>query len=130
MNHDALSGVIQWLRLFQECVRRRDYETAATLFHSKVVAFGTICQEVTNLDELIEKQWKQRWPINLNFTFQLEQLSIIQCACPNWVIAVKWQTDPILTGGEKRNGRCTLLLRSFEAEKKMLCLHSHFSIDP
>lgn len=116
--------VERWLFEFQRCIRSKNYTKARTLFHSRVIAFGTSVNRADSLDRLEERQWRKRWPDNGRFEYLVKSASVIPGA-GMFVVAVEWCVPSPVIGANGRNGRATLVLLDFDG--KLLCAHSHHS---
>ena len=116
----------RWLLAFQKCVRKRDYEKSRELFHSNVIGFGTESKRDNNIVDLDANDWKKAWGNMLAFEFVIKDAGVIP-APGMFVIAIDWLSRSPIYGGSNTNGRATIVLVNFDG--KLLCVHSHFSIN-
>ena len=125
---EAHQSVCHWLDAFQAAVRSEEYHKGRALFDESVISFGTIRARANSLDDLIENQWKLRWPQNVDFTFIHSSGLFIPDESGGGTVLILWSTKADGEAEGKRHGRATLLLRQFG--DKILCVHSHFSLVP
>lgn len=113
----------KWMKLFQECIRNRDVETASTLFHESVIGFDSWSSVALNLQGL-QEQWTDQWGNQIQFEFDLKNARIIPAA-PIWIVVTYWKARGLLVGSKEREGKATYCLALFESGIK--CVHSHVS---
>jgi hypothetical protein len=124
--------VIDWLKSFESCVNKVDYEGGKTLFENNCCCFGSVSEMMIGIDELVENQWTKVWPNILDFKFQFDRLhmamdnneAIAMCMLP-------WTSLGFNESGQKfiRPGRVTIFLRR-STEGCLLAYHTHYSITP
>jgi len=125
---EAHQHIRRWLDEFQAAVRSEKYHKGRALFDESVISFGTLRARADSLDDLIENQWKLRWPKNVDFTFIHSSALFIPDGSGGGTVLVLWSTKADGGAEGNRQGRATLLLRQFG--DKILCVHSHFSLVP
>ncbi len=121
---------LSWLQSFQDSVNAKDYGRGQILFSEGVIAFGTIAEVVHGLSDLVESQWKQRWPTSVDFSFDFNKAKLLFLGS-SAVICSTWKGENI--DGSKRSGRATLVLLARNRKDgglEMKCSHSHFSLKP
>jgi len=121
---------LNWLQTFAACVRDVDYRSARPLFHSDVIAFGTHRDVISNLEQWVADQWDNVWPKTSDFTFDLEQTSILiandssmATVIAPWTSTGYHQDDTTF----ERPGRATMTFH--KQAGKWLCVHSHMSLN-
>jgi len=124
----AHQHICHWLDEFQAAVRSEKYHKGRALFNESVISFGTIRARADSLDDLMENQWKLRWPQNVDFTFIHSSALFIPDELGGGAVLIQWSTKADGEAEGNRHGRATLLLRKFD--DKILCVHSHFSLMP
>ena len=95
-----------WLLAFQQAVASGDIDAGRRLFAEDVEAYGTRTSVMSGLDMLVDQQWRPVWAWTRDFHFthtdyqqRLESIS---------VVAARWES--VALGGQRREGRCTLVL--------------------
>ena len=124
----------EWLLEMQRCVRARDFDCGRALFADDVFSFGTRAPVAGSAAELEREQWREVWTRTAGFTFEVERARAIvegRLSC----IALPWRSLGL--PGEvafERRGRATLVLAvrddGDDREGDLVCVHSHFSIEP
>ena len=111
----------RWLELFEACVRNKDYDTAKTIFHEKVIGSG---KEGTSIgvDNLFENDFKKSWDEYHNFALDQDSAHIIPCD-RTFIVLCPYVSKSRLLMGKDRKGAISATLRFFET--KLLCLHIH-----
>ncbi len=125
------NDISQWLRLFQTCIRQKDYATARTLFHSDARTFGANGTANLGLDNIHRLEWLDVWTNQVNFTFAHKTISVLEFGAAA-VVTILWHSRGKIHGSPEREGRATFVLHLFNdgKEKQLLCLHSHNSQKP
>ena len=120
----------RWLDTFAEYVREVDYDSARSLFHPDVLAFGTHNNVISGLDQWVATQWDNVWPKTTDFRFDLERTSFLVSSDGAMVtIIAPWTSTGYYRDGKPftRPGRATMLLS--RNDDGWLCLHSHMSLN-
>jgi len=60
---DPLEPLRAWLNEWQECVRAGHFAGGRALCAPELLAFGTRADVVEGADNVMERQWKQVWPL-------------------------------------------------------------------
>lgn len=119
----------KWLSRFETCIRRRMYEPAKAMCHERLVWFGIESNITFGWKQTEEKEWKETWPKQLAFTFDLGKAQIIVhqgiifCLLP-------WKCRGLIHGSAEKSGRASIVLGVFDEDHKLLCMHVHLSINP
>ena len=113
----------RWLDIFENAVREEKYEDAALLFHSATTGFWFGNRAINGL-ELVEQFKKTGWGDLHQFALDSANATIIPCE-RTFVLTVPWSSKSRILMGRDKKGEATFVLRFFE--KKLLCLHVHFS---
>jgi ketosteroid isomerase-like protein len=125
---DLASEVLAWLERFAAAVRAVDLAAGRALFAPEVVAFGTIGVMLVGREELVERQWRQIWPVTSGFRYALDRLHCGFSGELAWV-AVPWASQGSRDGVPfERRGRASFVLR--HERDGWLAIHSHHSLDP
>ncbi len=121
------SKVLQWLRDWEVLINGQDFAKARPLFAKDVVSFGTFSEILTGLADLEARQWRVIWPTIAGFTF--DDPKIVTSGDTTIVISL-WHSKGKTKDGSwyDRRGRCTLVLR--QDGEKLVCIHSHLSMEP
>jgi len=121
------SKVLQWLRDWEVLINGQDFAKARTLFAEDVVSFGTFSEILTGLADLEARQWRVIWPTIAGFTFDDPKIVI---SGDTAIVISLWHSQGKTKDGGwyDRRGRCTLVLR--QDGEKLLCIHSHLSMEP
>jgi ketosteroid isomerase-like protein len=124
-----LSGLADWFRALERCVRAVDYDGARPIFAEEVASFGTRAEIVTGLDNLQARQWSGVWPYIEDFTFLLDQIHGAVSGDIAWA-AVPWTSTGFDERGAPfpRPGRATTAFA--RRDGRWLATHTHFSLDP
>jgi ketosteroid isomerase-like protein len=128
-NH-PLSGVARrWLEDLQSCIRAVDFPRARPLFADEAVSFGTYATILHGLDDIVQNQWSNVWPVIKDFTFRLDEMSVWgddEGIC----VVLPWGSQGKRPDGTpySRPGRATLLLVPLDG--RWQAAHSHFSLAP
>jgi ketosteroid isomerase-like protein len=129
---NGLESVTAWLAQWQELIRAKDFEAAQELFDKKVIGFGTVADEVSGVDELVERQWRATWPFIQDFTFDLGN-GRIDVATDGLLayIATPWRSKGIRSNGEvfDRGGRATIVLTRADSGAEWKAVHTHVSLN-
>ncbi len=112
----------RWLELFETCVRNKDYETAKTLFHDKVITAGKSGVHLGY--DGSEKEFRSSWDEFHQFAIDQDAAHIIPCE-RTFVVVCPFVSKSRLLMGKDRKGVISVTLRFFET--KLLCLHLHTS---
>lgn len=122
--------VIKWLDSWQDLINSVQYEQARSLFSDDVIAFGTVAGVMEGLSDLESRQWRHVWHRIKDFCFEKstavifsEPNSAMATVCCLWHSLGKTQSS-----WYERRGRVTLVLA--RKSGSILCLHSHFSMEP
>lgn len=117
-----------WLRAWEKLINTGDYESARQLFAPDVIAFGSLAQTMTGLDELEQEQWRKIWSTIRGFAFDPPVL--LSAGDETATLALRWNSEGMTEDGGwyERHGRCTLVLE--RRGSGLVCTHSHFSMDP
>lgn len=122
---DPLSLCRLWLNDYEKCCRNRNYEGARKLFHEKVILIGTHSDSCTSIDEAINQEWQWEWPKQIAFTFDIGSAKIVP-GQGFYVLALPWESRPVIIGPPTNYGRATIVLAQFE-DGTLKCLHMHTS---
>lgn len=121
---DPIAIAKEWLTKFEHYIRQRDMCGARSLFHDKVDAFGLEADRVESLQDLQEREWKERWPFWRNFTFDMDKTRIVPA---NGLILVisQWIANSEIDQSRSHSGRASIVLLCFRT--KVGCVHIHMS---
>lgn len=127
---DVRDALIEWLRQFESCVRRVDYQSAKLLFDEHVSAFGTHQAVIRGLDQLAREQWSQIWPNTSDLTYRTDELTYDAAGDVAWV-ACPWDSTGRHADGSTypRPGRVSVGLRR-GADGRWRATHTHHSLHP
>lgn len=125
-----MQDALRWLETWERLINETNYQSARELFAKDVIGFGTLTGDVAGLDELEYRQWRKMWPTIRNFRFCDPIVVLPQRYSPLSIIICRWSSEGkiALGGWYDRQGRATLVLE--EKEGRLLCTHSHFSMQP
>lgn len=122
---------LDWLKTWENLINATDYENARRLFSPNVVGFGTVAGTTRGIDQLEKLQWRKVWPTIRNFKFDAPLINMFNHENPNLaLIAATWHSDGRSNkdGWYERRGRVTLILEN--SGQTLLCIHTHFSMEP
>jgi ketosteroid isomerase-like protein len=124
---DQSSQILEWLRNFEKCVRKKNFEDAKQLYTATPVLFGTRVQVSTDIEEYYQFQWLKIW--NTSENFAISEVIHIGSGADYSFAAVLWtNTTQIHDKQIERSGRATFV---FEIEDGVYrAAHSHFSESP
>jgi ketosteroid isomerase-like protein len=127
---DVRDALVQWLREFESCVRRVDYEAAKPLFDEQVSAFGTHRPVIRGLDQLAQEQWAKIWPNTSDITYRTDELTYDAAGDVAWA-ACPWDSKGRAQDGStfSRPGRVTIGLRR-GVDGRWRATHTHHSLHP
>ena len=127
---DVREALVEWLRRFEDCVRRVDYESAKPLFDEQVSAFGTHRPVIRGLDQLAREQWAKIWPNTSDITYRTDELTYDAAGDVAWA-ACPWDSRGRAKDGStfSRPGRVTVGLRR-GADGRWRATHTHHSLHP
>jgi ketosteroid isomerase-like protein len=127
---DSRQAILRWLEVFSGYVRAVDYASAAPMFHSDVVAFGTHRNVIPGLEPWIRTQWDKVWPKTCDFRFDLAGTHILLSADGGMATAIApWNSTGYAPDGTEfdRPGRATMVLT--REASGWVCVHSHMSLN-
>ena len=121
--------VRQWLEMFAEAVRTRDYARGRDLFAPEAVGFGTVAERAVGLDRLVSEKWRRVWGATNGFAFDLDAL-LVGGDDPVYWAAAPWSSVGRTADGvdAERRGRATIVL--VRRGEQLLAVHTHFSFVP
>jgi hypothetical protein len=126
---EARAMLLETVRLFFEryesCVRGRKYELMQKLWHPNATCFGLCCNVASGRVQIENLEWRELWPSQLAFTFDMQSACIIPNGADT-VVAILWSANGLLHGSPRQHGRATMMLAAVEKDQT-ICLHSHFS---
>ncbi len=127
------SELIDWLKTFEDCVRKVDYERAKPMFYPDAYCFGSVAELVQSLDSLVKKQWSKIWPNSKEFAFDIDQLCCHvddqeKMAC----LILPWTSKGFHKDGSsfRRPGRVTVVLLKDVESGAWRAIHTHYSLTP
>jgi ketosteroid isomerase-like protein len=130
MNGSALhNDVAAWAEAFALSVRSGDLDSGRSLFLANVLGFGTRSRVMTDLDQLVDQQWRHIWQGTRGFQFDLNSLQSGGTPTVAW-LAAEWTSEGHGHDGRwfPRRGRATFILEMTDGGWR--CRHSHHSLDP
>lgn len=110
-----------WLYAYEQCVRGRKFDAAKEMLHSRCIYFGL------TVDDAV-KDWKENWPSQLAFSFDLNRTKFIPEGNLTLASAI-WMAKPLIKGSPDKVGRMTIGLMRFTGEK-ILAVIVHDSYQP
>jgi ketosteroid isomerase-like protein len=121
---------LEWLKMWEGFINATDYTNARRLFSPNVTGFGTIAGATMGIDQLEAMQWRKVWPTIRNFRFDNPVLNTASTVPKFSIIAATWRSEGQTGRGGwyERRGRATLILE--DNSQGLLCVHSHFSMEP
>ena len=131
LNNDK--EIIQWLKIFEDCVQRLDYAQARSLFLPDCYCFGSQARKIVSLDDLVEDQWKQVWPNIKNFGFNYALLDCRISEAKDMASAIcPWHSVGFHPDGRsfERGGRATIILGKDAPGGRWRAYHTHYSLNP
>jgi ketosteroid isomerase-like protein len=120
------ADVQAWLERFASAVRAQDLDAGRVLFAHDALGYGTRAATAEGLDALVAAQWGPVWAATSGFAFGPVDLMVVAGA-EHAVVAARWTSRT--SSGALRSGRATLVLTA-APDGRLLCEHSHFSLDP
>jgi ketosteroid isomerase-like protein len=126
----SIDPVKTWMDTFAQAVRDRRTDKGQKLVAENVIGFGTRTAVAKDRPSLIENQWTPVWYATRGFDFDYDD-AVIQIHNDMAWVATTWTSELESDGpetGEKRSGRCTLILRKNRDGWK--AIHTHFSVKP
>jgi ketosteroid isomerase-like protein len=124
------AAVMEWLARFSACVREVDYASAQPLWQDAVVAFGTFRELVKGRQALTDTQWDKVWPRTSDFTFDMDNTTILVSPDGRLAVAIAPWTS---TGYHRdaspfpRPGRATIVV-ALQPDGRWIGVHSHMSL--
>jgi ketosteroid isomerase-like protein len=119
-----------WLETFAKAVRDRDLTAGRAMFSTDVIGFGSVAGRTSGIDDLVNRQWQQVWPVTRDFAFDMRTVAIHGDGCVSWV-ASEWSSIGQRPDGTtfKRRGRVTIILQRC-CDERLLAIHTHYSLIP
>jgi ketosteroid isomerase-like protein len=126
---DPIAPLRAWLTQWHTAVQNRDFETGTTMCAPDMVAFGTVAEFVTGIENIKKAQWEHVWPNTSGFTIDVANARGGIVGDHAWVAAT-WDSRGYRPDGTPfpRPGRCTIILA--RREGRWLATHTHFSLSP
>jgi ketosteroid isomerase-like protein len=124
----SASEILAWLDRFAAAVRAVDLTAGRAMFAPEVIAFGTVGARLVGREDLVDRQWRQIWPITRGFRYDLERVHCGASGELAWA-AAPWTSQGLRDGvAFDRRGRASFVLR--REGDAWLAIHSHHSLDP
>ena len=122
--------IIAWMNRFSTAVRTRDFTAGRKLFSPNLRSFGTLADDVRDLDSLEERQWSITWPKTKHFKFETDSITchVSDNGCTA-IVCSMWSSQRI-SDGTLRLGRSTIVLVREDIADAWVAIHSHFSLTP
>lgn len=130
---DQVESVRLWLHDFSVCVQSRDYQAAEKMFSSDASGFGTWTKKMTSLKELRMEQWEKVWPATKDFTFELDDISVLfssEEVVSQCVVTASWNSTGMLDGREFPRSGCATIVLENQKNQHWRAIHTHFSQSP
>jgi hypothetical protein len=122
--------VIAWMDRFSMAVCARDFSAGRKLFSPNVRSFGTLADDVHDLDSLVDRQWSITWQKTQHFKFETDSTTChVSDNGRTAIIFSKWSSQRS-SDGALRQGRSTIVLVREDIADAWVAIHSHFSLTP
>lgn len=123
-----------WFDDFASCVRGRDLASGRRLFAPDCSSFGARAEHLTDLDDLVARQWHPTWTTTRGFAAIPGTLAV-QASTDSSVVVLtaRWTSQGVHPDGSTfdRRGRCTIVLRKEDGSRHgLVAVHTHFSLSP
>lgn len=123
-----------WFDDFAACVRARDLVAGRRLFDPSCASFGARTDHLTDLEDLVDRQWSPTWTTTQGFAAVPGTVRVVGAQDGSVVVVTaRWGSEGIRPDGStfERRGRCTVVLRADDdAPHGLLAVHTHFSRHP
>ena len=126
---DPIAPLRAWLTAWHTAVQNRDFETGKKMCDPNMVAFGTVAEFVTGIENIKKAQWEHVWPNTSGFTIDVANARGEILGDHAWAAAT-WDSRGYRPDGTPfpRPGRCTIIF--VQKEGRWLATHTHFSLSP
>ena len=122
--------VITWMDSFEAAARTRNFSAGRKLFSPNVRSFGTLADDVHDLDSLVDRQWSITWQKTQHFEFEPDSTTChVSDNGRTAIVFSKWSSQRSSDGG-LRQGRSTIVLVREGIADAWVAIHSHFSLTP
>lgn len=111
----------QWLYAFEQCVRKRDYDSAEKLIHKNCLYFGLEFDHAKD-------DWISVWPNQLSFSFDMAATKFVVEGNLT-VISTRWVAQGLIHGAPPKMGRASIALMNFTGDK-LMAVSYHTSLQP
>jgi ketosteroid isomerase-like protein len=122
-----------WLREWENCIRKADYKAARKLFDPNVFSFGTYTFVANGLTALEEQQWRHIWSLTSGFHFDIPSVQLrLSDDHSMAIVMASWSSTGYYENKLPfiRNGRASIVLTYKQDDCLWRTIHTHFSLDP